>query len=257
MRWIANSGPGTGAAVSLLLTLLTLPFPAGAAEYRLQVVSVYEEAFSALLRPGELVDGAAGPGLNRLEASLDRAEFPMGAILWDRPLETARDRTARAYGAVIVRPDVPKTEVPKLWHELRWEGRPGEQTVWKVSPTGLRIGQLDRVALKGRGDLRHFLPFTAGTNGRRGQALAVPLLYLSAEEERGTLWPEYLSRVVDLADGIAAVVGVNPNRSFADEVYLLVRHGDHPITYKAVLSWRPRDRSHLNELEAPGVDRGR
>lgn len=123
-----------------------------------------------------------------------------------------------------------------------------------MSPSGLRVGELDRVALKGRGPLRQFLPFTASTNGRRGQALSVPLLYLWAQEERGIVWPGYLSRVLELSDGIAAVVGVNANRSFADQVYLLVRHGEQPMTYKAVLSWRARDRSHLNDLEAPGLD---
>ncbi|MEX2146562.1 MAG: hypothetical protein WED01_06065 [Candidatus Rokuibacteriota bacterium] len=235
-----------------------MPLTAGAVEYRLQIVSIYEEAFAALLRPNEFADGASGPGLNRLEASLDRAEFPMGAILWDRPLQTVGEETARAYGAVTVRPDLPEvTGGRRLWHEVRWEGRPGEQSVWKVAPSGLRVGELDRVALKGRGPLRHFLPFTASASGRRGHALSVPLLYLWAEEERGTVWPGYLSRMLELSDGIAAVIGVNANRSFADHVYLLVRHGEEPTTYKAVLSWRPRDRSHLNDLETPGADHAR
>ncbi|MGH7307281.1 MAG: hypothetical protein ACREK6_01150 [Candidatus Rokuibacteriota bacterium] len=243
---------------TLLMALLAVPLAAWAVEYRLRVVSVYEEAFSALLRPNELVDGASGPGLDQLEASLDRGEFPMGAILWDRPLQTVSgEAAARAYGAVVVRPDLPEAGARQLWHELRWEGRPGEQTVWKVSPSGLRVGELDRVALRGRGLLRQFLPFVASTNGRRGHALSVPLLYLWAQEERGIVWPGYLSRALELSDEIAAVVGVNTNRSFADQVYLLVRHGEQPTTYKAVLSWRPRDRSHLNDLEAPGGGRTR
>lgn len=254
MRWTGVPGRRVGAAAAVLLTLLTVPLAAGAVEYRLQVVSLYEEAFGALLRLNEFVDGASGLGLNRLEASLDRAEFPMGAILGDRPPQTVGAEVARAYGAVVVRPDVPEAGGRRLWHELRWEGRPGEQTVWKVSPSGLRVGELDRVALKGRGLLRQFLPFTASTNGRRGHALRVPLLYLWTQEERGIVWSEYLSRVLELSDGIAAVVGVNANRSFPDHVYIVVRHEPEPTTYKAVLSWRARDRSHLNDLEAPGVD---
>lgn len=43
---------------------------------------------------------------------------------------------------------------------------------------------------------------------------------------------------MDLSDGLAAVVGVNANGSFADQVYLLVKHGEQPMTYEAVLSWR-------------------
>lgn len=254
-----TAGPSRRASVvaAIAVTLLAAPLVAGAAEYRLRVVSVYEEAFSALLRADELVDGASGPGLNRLEASLDRAEFPIGAILWDRPLQAVSDETGRAYGAVVARPDTPDAGTRRLWHELRWEGRPGEQTAWKISPSGLRVGELDRVALKGRGPLRQFIPVTPSTNGRRSPALSVPLLYMWAQEERGVVWASYLAQRLELSEGIAAIIGVNANRSFADQVYLVVRHGEQPMTYKAVLSWRPRDRSHLNDLEAPGVDRSR
>jgi hypothetical protein len=257
LRWTGGRRRCAGAAAALLLTLLAVPVKATAVEYRLQVVSLYEEAFRSLLRPNELCDGASGPGLDRLEASLDRAEFPKGAILWDRHVQSAGEEFARGYSAVVVHPHLTESSAQRLWHELRWEGRPGEQTVWRVSPSGLRIGELDRVALKGRGMLRHFIPFSPPTtNGHRSQALSIPLLYLWAQQERG-LWPGYLARTVELSDGIAAVVGVNTNGSFSDEVHLLVKHGEQPMTYKAVLGWRPRDRSHLNDLEAPGVDRSR
>lgn len=258
MRRAEIAGGRAAAGAAVLLAVLALAPAAAAVEYRLQVVSLYEESFAALLRRGEFVYGASGPGLNRLEASLDRGEFPHGAILYDRPLQSVSPEVARAYGAAPVRPEIPADGERRLWHELRWDGQPGQQSVWKISPSGLRIGELDRVALRGGGPLRQYLPFTvpvkASANGRRGQALSVPLFYLWAQEERGIIWPEYLSRVLDLSDGIAAVVGVNANRSFADQVYLIVRHGEQPTTYKAVLSWRARDRSHLNDLEAPGLD---
>lgn len=245
------------AVLILLLGLLVAPLPVGAVEYRLRVVSLYQEAFSALLRAGELVDGASGPGLDRLEATLDGGELSLGAVLWDRPPQAVAAETARAYGAVPARPAVPEAgERARAWHELRWDGRPGERTVWKVSPTGLRVGELERVALKGRGPLRQFLPFTA-VRGHRSPALSVPLLYLWAHEDGGTIWSRYLSGKLDLAHGMAVVVGVNTNRSMPDQVYLIVRHEDVPTTYKAVLSWRPRDRAHLNDLEAPGADQMR
>ncbi|HXG01883.1 MAG TPA: hypothetical protein VNO23_00520 [Candidatus Binatia bacterium] len=243
--------------IFFLLSLLGAPFPVGAVEYRLRVVSLYQEAFSALLRAGELADGASGPGLDRLEATLDGGTLSLGAVLWDRPPQAVAAEIARAYGAVPARPDVPEAvERLRAWNELRWDGRPGERTVWKVSPSGLRVGELERVALRGRGPLRQFLPFTA-VRGDRSPALSVPLLYLWAHEDRGTIWSGYLSGVLDLAHGIAAVVGVNANRSIPDQVYLIVRHEDVPTTYKAVLSWRPRDRSHLNDLEAPDADQMR
>jgi hypothetical protein len=242
-----------GAAVLVLLAAwLAAPRPAAAVEYRLRVVSVHQEAFSALLEPHELADGAAGPGLERLEASLDGRQFPMGAILWDRAPQPVAADAARAYGAVAVRADASQTEGRPVWHEVRWDGRPGDLTVWRVAPSGLRIGELERVALRGRGPLRQYLPLLARHDHRR-PALSVPLLYLWAQEDRGRVWSGYLSRVADLAPGIAAVVGVNANRSFPDQVYLLVRHDAEPTTYKAILSWRPRD-GYLSDLEAPGVD---
>ena len=74
------------------------------------------------------------------------------------------------------------------------------------------------------------------------------------------LFRESLRNSIVVAAATAAfvvVVGVNTNRSMPDQVYLIVRHEDVPTTYKAVLSWRPRDRAHLNDLEAPGADQMR
>ena len=250
------AGRRATALAALLLALLALAPGALAIEYRLQVVSVYEESFAALLRRGEFTYGASGPGLDRLEASLDRDEFPSGAILYDRPVHALSTDVARTYGAVPVRAELSEG-ITRLWREFRWDGRPGEQTVWRVAPSGLRIAELDRVALRGQGPLRQFLPFTAARNGHRGEALRVPLDFLLAQEARGTTWPAYLSRVLEISEGIAAVVGVNASPSFPDHVYLILRHAPEPATYKAILGWRPRDGAHLNDLEAPGLDHSR
>jgi hypothetical protein len=245
------------ALAAVLFSSVALPPSATAVEYRLQVVSVYEESFAALLRRGELAYGASGPGLDRLEASLDRGEFPRGAALYDRAPRAVSAALAQAHGAAPVRAEHSGDGGPGLWHEVRWDGRPDEQTVWRVVPTGLRHAELDRVALKGRGPLRQFLPFSVAARGHRGGAVSVPLGLLSAQEERGMPWTAYLSGVLDLSEGIAALIGVNASASFPDHVYLIVRHGKGPATYKAVLGWRPRHGSHLNDIEAPGGDHPR
>src|ERR687891_2145526 len=55
------AGRRATAVAALLLALLALAPGALAIEYRLQVVSVYEESFAALLRRGEFTYGALGP----------------------------------------------------------------------------------------------------------------------------------------------------------------------------------------------------
>lgn len=54
LRWTGGRRRGAGATAALLLTLLAVPATARAVEYRLQVVSIYGEAFRSLLRPNEL-----------------------------------------------------------------------------------------------------------------------------------------------------------------------------------------------------------
>ncbi len=134
---------GLAPALLTLLVLALLARPARALEYRLQVVSLYEEALSSGLRSSDLVDGASGPGLERLEGRLDAGTFPVGAILWDRPPRAADPALARAYRAVAVRAEGPEAGERRLWHELRWQGRPGDQTVWMVSPDDAEAPETD------------------------------------------------------------------------------------------------------------------
>ncbi|MBI4590129.1 MAG: hypothetical protein HY725_14950 [Candidatus Rokubacteria bacterium] len=234
-----------------LLAGAGLPLPAWAVEYRLQVVSLYAESFASFLKPGEFADGASGPGLNRLEASLDRGEVPKGALLYDRHLQGAREGIARAHGGVYVRAEVRQGGwEQELWDEVRWEGKPGEQSVWVVAATTTRTQELSRLALKGVGPLRQFQPYAISANSTKLGAVKVPLNFLWAEEERGRVWQKYVSRVLDLGRGIGAVVGENHNPLFADHVYLIVSQGAEPTTYKAVLVWRRREHTDRGNLES-------
>ena len=74
--------------------------PAAAIEDRLRVANVRDEAFTSFLTSGELHDGATGPGLDRLESSLDTGDFPKAVLLYDRYLQAASESTARSYRAV-------------------------------------------------------------------------------------------------------------------------------------------------------------
>ena len=240
--WIGPAG---------LLGLLIVASPARAVEYRLQVVSMYESAFASFLTsPDELEDGAAGPGLDRLEASLDQGAVPDATLLGDRPLQLTRDRIGRAWGGVRVIPDVRQAgEDRTLWDVGRWEGKPGERSVWVITAGTMRPQELYRVALKGSGPLRHFQPYTLPGGSAPVAVVKYPLNLLWFAEDRGTIWDKYVSRSLDLGRGIGAVVGENTNPSFPDQVYLIVSQGAEPATYKAVLVWRQRQ----SDREAPKV----
>jgi hypothetical protein len=236
MRRLRRLGPV--GAVGLLMVLATAA-PASAVEYRLQVVSLFTTAFTSFLRPGELKDGASGPGLDRLEASLDGGRMPTGAILFDRRVQPVRESLSRAYGGSRVIPEMkPGGEGAAVWDEIVWDGKPGERSVWVVPPTIRNVQELYDSALKGTGPLRHFQAYGFPTNGTRVTALSLPLNFLWFYGERGTVWDKYLSRGLDLKDGIGLVVGVNTDTLFPDQVYLILRHAEQPTTYKAVLAWR-------------------
>jgi hypothetical protein len=121
---------------------------------------------------------------------------------------------------------------------VRWEGKPGERSVWMVLPSGTgRPQRLYRTVLKGAGPPRQFMAYVP-VNGSRSAAVKYPLSFLWSYEERGLIWDRYVSKSLDLGDGLGAVVGENFNQAFPDTVYLIVQQGAAPTTYKAVLLWR-------------------
>ncbi len=238
------------AAVALVGVSIPVP-PAHAVEYRLQVVSLWESAFTSFLKVGELGEGASGPGLDRLQASLDQGRIPSGVVLYDRPLRWSSVAVAQAYGAVRVLAEIkPGGEGEQRWDEVKWNGKPGERSVWMVIPSGKgRPQQLYHVALKGTGPIRHFTPYVPA-RGLKVAAASYPLNFLWGYEDRGpALWDRYLSRSLDLTNGIGAVIGENTNRIFADQAYLVIEQAAQPTTYKAVLVWREPG----SNLESPSI----
>src|SRR5229473_1775658 len=184
-------GTRRGLLIAGLLASLLGPPPAHAVEYRLEVANLWETALYPFAKPAELRDGASGPGLERLEASLDQGAMPHAVFLRDRTLRWSSEAVAHAYGTVRVLAEIKAAGDGTRWDEVRWEGKPGERSVWMVLPS-----------------------------------------------ERGLIWDRYVSKSLDLGDGLGAVVGENFNQAFPDTVYLIVQQGAEPTTYKAVLLWR-------------------
>ncbi len=213
--------------------------PAPAAEYGLRVANVYDSAFFAYL------DGAIGRGegeasLERLGGSLDAGTVPPGALLFDRPVAVVSNGVATAFGAVPVRGDVLWEGRPQ-WLEARWQSDPGRRVVWAIARTRFEAPEVRNVALQGRGGrLRHFIPYRAAIGGGKGLALSYPLEFVRHFEGRPALWERYLSGAVDLRDGLAVVVGVNPDRHWADYVYIVIDPASAPATFSVVVAWGER-----------------
>ena len=101
--------------------------------------------------------------------------------------------------------------------------------------------------------LRYYVPYKVTGNPQPAPVVAYSLVFLRFHADRGDLWSRYLSRSVSLAEGLAAVIGINENPSFADWVYFVVEHPAKPTTFKAVVGWERRrsgDRSNFDGPEA-------
>jgi len=193
--------------------------------------------------------GASGPGLDKVEQSLDAGAIDRGVIIEQRPLRSVPASIARAWGGVNVAADILRGGIDTpSWDEVRWQGKPGERSIWVVKSWGnVRPQQIVRVVLKGAGPVRLFQPFTV-TNGNKVTVLQLPMPLMAFHESHGNVWDKFVAKNLDLRQGIGAVVGLSGNALFPDLVYLIVDQGDTPATFKAVITWRDRN----IDREAPG-----
>ncbi len=225
---------------AVLALALGYPLPAAAVEYKLRVANLHEDAFYALL--GTIGTRHEGPVQNsRLITALDTGEAPAGVLLYDRPLEAARNAVATAFGAVRVRPTLPQDgDSNSRWSEVRWEGKPGEQSVWVIDASRTRQTEVRDVALAGTRRLVRVIPHLRAPSQAPTMALSMWLGSIQEREGNAALWNQYLSTALDLSDGVAVIVGVNSSSGFADRVYIVVKHESSPATYSVVLAWRKR-----------------
>src|SRR5258707_11866913 len=91
-------GTRRGLLIAGLLASFIAPTSAHAVEYRLEVANLWETALYPFAKPAELRDGASGPGLERLEASLDQGAMPHAVFLRDRTLRWSSEAAAHPHG---------------------------------------------------------------------------------------------------------------------------------------------------------------
>ncbi|MFQ5829715.1 MAG: hypothetical protein ACE5JD_11255, partial [Candidatus Methylomirabilia bacterium] len=121
-------------------------------------------------------------------------------------------------------------------------------SVWVIAPQYTRYTEVSDLALKGTGRLVRVIPHLIAFSQPLTKALGIPLGFIQAYEGNPALWKRYLSTVLDLSDGVAVVVGENSSSTFADHVFIVVKHAPSPATYHVVLAWTSRP----HEVEAVG-----
>jgi hypothetical protein len=221
-----------------MLAVLAVGTPAVAVEYRMKVANIFDQAMMSFLSRGELDDGATGPGFQRLAAQLDQGSGDRGMNVTYRPLNSVPDSIARAWGGVAIQAQIARGGVVSYWDEVRWDGRPGERSIWIVRPTGGENPQaVSHVVLKGTTPATLYRPFTAACGTSRIPVMELGIPLIAFQESRGDVWDKYVAKSLNLSHGIGAVVGVNNNAVLANLVYIIVEQGPTPTTFEVVITW--------------------
>lgn len=234
LAWI-----GTG-----LIGLLLLSQPVHAVEYRLLVASVFDTSLTSFVAANELTYGASGPGLERLETAISTGGIEWGDMPAGRPLSGVPDSIARAWSGVGVHADILRGGVDAgRWDEVRWEGKPGERSIWLIKVTGNNRPQsVQRVTLESAGrPVRLYPPYVFTGGSGRLAVMQMPQPLIAFSETKGNVWDKWVGKGLDLGQGIGAVVALSSNALDADLVYLVVQQGDQPTSYRAVISWADPD----------------
>jgi len=226
------------AAVVSVFAVLALHAPADAVEYRLKVASVFDQALTSFLGYGELEDGATGPGFQRLGAFLNEGSGDRGAIVTQRPLAAVPATIARAWGGVAVTAPIARGGVVSYWDEVRWDGNPGERSIWIVKSDGrMQPQSIKHVVLAGTTPLTIEQPYSADCGKFRVPVLKMPIPLMAFQERRGDIWDKYVAKSLDLRHGVGVAVGTDSNAVLPDLAYIIVEQGPNSTTFEVVLSW--------------------
>jgi hypothetical protein len=234
-------------ATASVLLVLALAVPVAAIEYRLRVANVFDASLTSFLSPGELEDGSRGPGFQRLDNFLTEGSGDRGMIVTQRPLRSVPETIARAWGGVSVTAPIARGGVVSYWDEVRWDGRPGERSIWIVKADGrMRPQTVRHVVLGGLTPPSIYQAYSADCGKNRLPALRMPIPLMAFQESRGDIWDKYVAKSLDLSHGVGVVVGTNNNAIEPDLIYIIVSQGPEPTAFEVVISWKGSD------AETPG-----
>ena len=154
-----------------------------------------------------------------------------------RPLNVVPDSIAPG-GGVAIRAQIARGGVNSYWDEVRWDGKPGERSIWIVKPNGRESPQaVNHVILKGTTPLTLYQPYSVACGKNRVPVMQLGISLIAFQESRGDVWDKYVAKNVNMAHGIGAVVGVNNDAVLPSLVYIIIEQGPAPTTFEVVITW--------------------
>jgi hypothetical protein len=223
--------------ISVCLCLIS--WPSWAVEYRLQVTNLDRPIFSSYLERSTGTPRGQEI-MPRLEARLDRLEFPPTAVLPGRELRLLEDPN---YGGSIPHrlSFLPATG-QQSWTTVVWEANPGERVAFVIRSEMAAWQEVWDIATNGTGVLRRLT--IGGPSLFGGQSREVPTVsqnFLANAADRGT-FVTWLQQHAKPIGGMDLVVG-RRNEIFTttDRVYMLLTLPPEPHTFKVVVSWKDYD----------------
>jgi hypothetical protein len=216
--------------------LCLLAMPAWAVEYRLQIVNLDFLTLSAYTDPS--TPGQAGEGsLRRLEASLDRMEFPPGALLPGREVLLLDNP---GYGGIVPsRLSILPATREQAWTTLVWDANPGDTIVFVVKSDMAAWQEVWNIGANPEGTLRRLSLGGPSLFGARSYEVPqVSYDFLANAVDRGT-FTSWVAQHAKALNGMSLVIGQGRHRIYnPDRVYVSLRLAAEPRTYKVAIGWR-------------------
>jgi hypothetical protein len=209
-----------------------LALPAWALEYRLQVANLPFLTVSSY--------ETRGGDLSTLEARLDSAEFPAGAIVPGREVLLLQD--PRYGGQVPDRLSVLPTTREQAWTTLVWDANPGDTLVFVVKSDMVAWQQAYTIAANPEGRLRQLVTGSPSFFG--GLSYEVPNVsydFLANAVDQG-IFASWLARNAKTINGMTLAIGQGRDIFYTvDRLYVRLTMPAEPRAFKVVIGWKDRD----------------
>jgi len=205
-------------------------------EYRLQVANLDYltlSAYSDRSLPGQPGEGS----LSRLEARLDKMEFPTGALIPGREVLLSDDPR---YGGIVPNrlSTLPATH-DQAWTTFVWDANPGESIAFLVKSEMVAWQEVWMLGANPEGALRRLsIGNPSFFGGRSYEVPRVAYDFLANAVDQGT-FPNWMAQNAKSLNGMALAIGQGRHRIYnPDRVYIMLKLAAEPRTYKVVIGWR-------------------
>jgi hypothetical protein len=208
-------------------------------EYRLQVTNINFLTFTSYLDRSRATPSGEQT-MTRLEALLDRMEFPTAAVIPGRDILLLEDPN---YGGTVPsRLSVLPATRDQAWTTFVWDGNPGERVAFVVRSYMAAWQEVWAVAANPEGVLRQLSfggPGMFGRQTREVPAVSVNFIANAVDQKAFVPWLQERAKAVG---GMAFAVG-RRNEVFtsADRLYMLFTMPPEAHTFKVVVGWKDHD----------------